>query len=60
MLFAILSNFVGGTGIQYSLIIKDFGFSVMQTTLLSIPGGACHIISITFYMWMLRKFPVSG
>ncbi|PVF97420.1 MFS general substrate transporter [Serendipita vermifera] len=57
MLFAILCNFVGGTGIQYSLIIKDFGFNVMQTTLLNIPGGACSMISITFWMWMLRKFP---
>jgi hypothetical protein len=58
MLYAVLANFVGGIGIQYSLIIKDFGFNVMQTTLLNIPSGACMIIVVTFSMWMLRKFPV--
>ncbi|PVF97423.1 MFS general substrate transporter [Serendipita vermifera] len=57
MLYAVLANFVGGIGIQYSLIIKDFGFNVMQTTLLNIPSGACMIIVVTFSMWMLRKFP---
>ncbi|PVF97422.1 MFS general substrate transporter [Serendipita vermifera] len=57
MLYAILANFVGGVGIQYSLIIKDFGFNVMQTTLLNIPSGACMIITITFSMWLLHKFP---
>jgi ACS family allantoate permease-like MFS transporter len=60
MLFATLANFVGGAGIQYSLIIKDFGFNLMQTTLLNIPGGACQVISITFWMWMLHKYPVSS
>jgi hypothetical protein len=59
MLYAILGNFVGGTSTQYSLIIKDFGFSVLQTTLLNIPSGAHQIIFVTFGMWMLHKYPVS-
>ncbi|PVF93087.1 MFS general substrate transporter [Serendipita vermifera] len=57
MLYAILGNFVGGTSVQYSLIIKDFGFSVLQTTLLNIPTGAHQIIFVTFGMYMLRKYP---
>jgi ACS family allantoate permease-like MFS transporter len=60
MLFATIGSFVGGAGIQYSLIIKDFGFNIMQTTLLNIPSGACQVISVTFWMWMLRKYPVSN
>jgi hypothetical protein len=59
MLYAALANFVGGMGVQYSLIIKDFGFNVMQTTLLNIPQGAMSVIVITSGMWLLRKFPVS-
>jgi hypothetical protein len=59
MLFATIGCFVGGAGIQYSLIIKDFGFNIMQTTLLNIPGGSCQVIAVTFWMWMLRKYPVS-
>jgi MFS transporter, ACS family, allantoate permease len=57
--YAILVNFVGGIGIQYSLIIKDFGFNIMQTTLLNIPSGGAMIITITFSMWLLHNFPVS-
>ncbi|PVF93086.1 MFS general substrate transporter [Serendipita vermifera] len=59
MLYACLANFVGGMGVQYSLIIKDFGFNVMQTTLLNIPQGLFSVIVITTGMYMLRKFPNS-
>lgn len=34
------SNIQSGIGVQYSLIIKDFGFTTLQTTLLNIPSGA--------------------
>ncbi|PVF93085.1 MFS general substrate transporter [Serendipita vermifera] len=57
LFYAILSNFIGGTNVQYSLIIKDFGFNMMETTLLNIPSGAFMIFSITFATWMLHKFP---
>ncbi|KAG8855945.1 hypothetical protein FRB91_001465 [Serendipita sp. 411] len=57
MLFAVLANFVGGIGIQYSLIIKDMGFSVLETTLLNIPSGGCMVITVTFAMWMLHRYP---
>jgi hypothetical protein len=39
---------------------QRLGFNLMQTTLLNIPGGACQVISITFWMWMLHKYPVSS
>jgi hypothetical protein len=57
MLFAVLVNFVGGIGVQFNLIIKDFGFSILQTTLLGIPSGFTMIISITCAMILLRWFP---
>jgi ACS family allantoate permease-like MFS transporter len=57
MLFVALANFVGGIGIQYSLIIRDFGFDTLQTTLLNIPAGACQIIIVVFSMWLLHKYP---
>ena len=39
-LFAAVSNLQNGISIQYSIIIKSFGFQVWQTTLLAIPNGA--------------------
>lgn len=57
--YAALANFVGGIGIQFSLIIKDFGFSVLETTLLQIPSGAAMIICVTFAMYLLHLYPVS-
>ena len=35
----VLQNLVGGIGVEYSLVIKEFGFTTLQTTLLSIPSG---------------------
>lgn len=57
MLYAVFANFVGGIGIQYTLIIKDFGFKVWQTTLLNIPGGALMVITVTVSMWIFHKYP---
>jgi MFS family permease len=57
MLFAILANFVGGIGIQYSLIIKDFGFNIKQTTLLNIPSGGLMVITVTFSLMILHRYP---
>ena len=58
MVFVALANFIGGVGVQYSLIIKDFGFDTLQTTLLNIPAGACQVFIVTFSMWLLHKYPV--
>lgn len=57
MLFVALANFIGGVGVQYSLIIKDFGFDTLQTTLLNIPAGACQVFIVTLSMWFLHKWP---
>jgi MFS family permease len=57
MLYAVLANFVGGIGIQYSLIIKDFGFNIKQTTLLNIPSGGLMVITVTFSLLLLHRFP---
>lgn len=43
---------------QYSLVLRAFGFSVLQTTLLTIPGGFSQIIGIVVGGLALRKFPV--
>jgi MFS family permease len=57
MVYAALANFVGGIGIQYSLIIKAFGFDVEQTTLLNIPSGAGMIICVTISLLILHRYP---
>jgi ACS family allantoate permease-like MFS transporter len=59
MVFAALANFIGGTGVQYTLIIKAFGFDVEQTTLLNIPSGGMMIICITTSLLLLHRYPVS-
>ncbi|KAH7096651.1 MFS general substrate transporter [Auriculariales sp. MPI-PUGE-AT-0066] len=58
-LFAAVSNLQNGNGAQYSLIIKDFGFTKMQSTILNIPSGFSQICGITLGCWLLRKFPNS-
>jgi len=58
MLYVCLINFFGGVGVQYSLIIKDFGFNTLQTTLLNIPQGVVQIFVTTLGMWLLHKYPV--
>ena len=60
-LFAIFAGFcalVGGVGIQYSLLIKSFGFTQLQSTLLGIPSGAAQILAITTACYASRCFPV--
>jgi MFS transporter, ACS family, allantoate permease len=56
--YSVLGNFIGGIGVQYSLILRDLGFTVLQTTILVIPGGAAQIISLCAGGYALRKFPV--
>ena len=59
--FPLIGTFgVSGIGIQYSLIIKDFGFNILQTTLLNIPLGSAQVIGVLIAVFMLRKFPVSS
>jgi len=57
-LYPAVGSLIGGIGVQYSLIVRAFGFSVLQTTLLTIPGGASQIISIYLGGYVLRRFPV--
>ena len=54
------ANLIGGIGVQYSLIIKSFGFTTLQTSILSIPNGVAQIVGITSACLVLRKFPVSS
>ncbi|KAF8680063.1 MFS general substrate transporter [Rhizoctonia solani] len=56
-LFAAISNLQNGFGTQYSLIIKSFGFTTLQTTALNIPAGVAMIISITLSTLILRRYP---
>ncbi|EJD36466.1 MFS general substrate transporter [Auricularia subglabra TFB-10046 SS5] len=58
-LFAAVSNLQNGMGVQYSIIIKSFGFTTLQTTLLNIPSGVAQIMGITLGCYMLRKMPNS-
>jgi len=58
-LFATVSNLQNGNGAQYSLIIRDFGFNKLQTTLLNIPSGFSQICGITLGCYLLRRNPNS-
>lgn len=53
------ANLLGGIGVQYSMIIRDFGFTLLETSLLSIPNGVAQIVGISTACYALRKFPVS-
>lgn len=60
-LFFCLAGFgslQGGIGVQYSLLIKSFGFTTLQTTLLNIPSGFIQIIGISSACYAFRRFPV--
>lgn len=59
MVFGGFASLLGGIGVQYSIVIKSFGFTTLQTTLLGIPSGVAQIIGITSACYALRKFPVS-
>ena len=43
---------------QYSLILRAFDFTVLQTTLLAIPGGASQVLGVVVGTTALRFFPV--
>lgn len=61
-LFAVFAGFcslIGGIGIQYSLLIKSFGFTQLQSTLLGIPSGAAQVLAIVVACYASRIFPVS-
>ena len=57
-LWPALGCLIGGTGVQYNLILRAFGFSVLQSTILVIPGGASQILGILVGTFALRRFPV--
>lgn len=57
-IFGAFSNLIGGIGVEYSLVIKQFGFTTLQTTLLGIPNGVAQIIGISSACYALRRFPV--
>jgi len=52
-------NLHNGVAQQYSLIIKSFGFTTLQTNLLIIPQGFAQIIGVTLICFLLRCFPNS-
>ncbi|KAF7337396.1 MFS general substrate transporter [Mycena sanguinolenta] len=52
-----IANLQNGLGTESARVIKLFGFTTLQTTLLNIPSGVTQIISITLGCYMLRRFP---
>ncbi|KAG8958436.1 hypothetical protein FRC00_002762 [Tulasnella sp. 408] len=58
-LFAAVANLQGGLGIVFGLIIKDFGFNTLETTLLGMPVGAAMVIAIIIGTILIRYFPNS-
>ena len=46
--FSGITNLIGGIGVQYSILIKSYGFSTAQTTVLNIPSGFAVSISISW------------
>ncbi|KAJ7885227.1 MFS general substrate transporter [Mycena leptocephala] len=52
-----ISDLQNGLGTESARVIKLFGFTTLQTTLLNIPSGVAQIISITLGCYMLRRFP---
>ncbi|KAJ7210501.1 MFS general substrate transporter [Mycena pura] len=52
-----IANLQNGLGTEASRVIKLFGFTSLQTTLLNIPSGFAQILGITLGCYMLRKFP---
>jgi hypothetical protein len=57
-LWPALGCLLGGISVQYSLILRAFGFTVLETTLLVIPGGFSQIFGIILGTFALRRFPV--
>ncbi|EIN08414.1 MFS general substrate transporter [Punctularia strigosozonata HHB-11173 SS5] len=57
--WAAIANLQNGLGTEASRVIKLFGFTTLQTTLLNIPTGFAQILGITLGCWMLRMWPNS-
>ena len=56
--FSGFASLIGGISVEYALVIKQFGFTTLQTTLLGIPNGLAQIIGITTACYALRRFSV--
>ncbi|KAJ5546733.1 hypothetical protein N7494_004318 [Penicillium frequentans] len=56
MLIAVANLIIGGLGVFSNLIIKQFGFSTLQTTLLNIAQGAWTIIVMIGSAWASQRF----
>ena len=62
-LYCALASFgslTGGISVQYALLIRSFGFTLFETTLLGIPSGFAVIIGISVACYAVRRFPVSA
>lgn len=58
LLFMVFGTLTSGIALQYSLLIKGFGFTELQTTLLGIPSGIAQVIGITLACYAVWRFPV--
>ncbi|KAG9039675.1 hypothetical protein FS837_000943 [Tulasnella sp. UAMH 9824] len=58
-LFVCSANLMGGVGIVFNLIIKEFGYNTLQPTALSIPIGAAPVIAISILTILIKYFPNS-
>lgn len=54
---ALLNTIPAGAISSYgSIVIKGFGFSAINTTLLNMPQGAIQLVSLLFSGWFVSKF----
>ncbi|KAJ6491177.1 MFS general substrate transporter [Mycena sanguinolenta] len=56
-IWCAIADLQNGLGTESARVIKLFGFTTLQTTLLNIPSGVAQIIGVTVGCYMLRKFP---
>ncbi|KAJ5980414.1 hypothetical protein N7481_007712 [Penicillium waksmanii] len=56
MLIAVANLIIGGLGVFSNLIVKEFGFSTLQTTLLNIAQGSWTIIVMIGSAWASQRF----
>ncbi|KAM0811755.1 putative MFS general substrate transporter-2 [Seiridium cardinale] len=55
---ALLNTIPAGAISSYgSIVIKGFGYSSLNTTLLNMPQGAIQLVSLLFSGWFVSKFP---
>jgi len=55
--WAAIALLQSGIGVQYSIVIKSYGFTTLQTTLLNIPSGVAQMIGIMMGCYALRRYP---